>query len=73
MPDLHGWTITPWNCVCGRQHAPWWRTTPPPSCPRGWPRQPERTPAPFTFDVIADVLGGPLPGPPALRGPNWKA
>lgn len=23
-----------WNCVCGRRHAPWWRTTPPPGCTR---------------------------------------
>jgi hypothetical protein len=33
MPDLHGWTMTVWPCPCGRAHAPWWRTTPPPSCP----------------------------------------
>lgn len=24
-----------WNCVCGRRHAPWWRSTAPPSCPYG--------------------------------------
>jgi hypothetical protein len=33
VPDLHDWTLTPWACVCGRTHAPWWRATPPPSCP----------------------------------------
>lgn len=40
MPDLHGWTMTRWACVCGRTHAPWWRTTPPPSCPHSWRAQP---------------------------------
>jgi len=61
MPDQHRSTLTPWACVCGRAHAPWWRSTPPPSCPNGWPKQPDRKPEPLTFDLIADMFGGPLP------------
>jgi hypothetical protein len=56
VSDLHGWTITPWNCVCGRTHAPWWRSTPPPSCPHGWPSQPERALAPPTLQSIVEAL-----------------
>lgn len=62
MSDLRGWTMTPWACVCGREHAPWWRTVPPPTCPRGWPVEPARAPVPPTFDVLAELFAGPLPG-----------
>jgi hypothetical protein len=63
--------MTPWVCVCGRVHAPWWRTTPPPSCPIGWPRGTLNTPVPagpsllqtFTFETLMSALSGPLPWP----------
>ncbi len=29
---MKDWVMEIWNCVCGREHAPWWGTTPPPSC-----------------------------------------
>ena len=57
------WPTTWWACVCGREHAPWWRTTPPPSCPHGWPREPHRFIETVTFEEIARILGGPLPWP----------
>jgi hypothetical protein len=71
VPDLHGWAMTVWTCVCGREHAPWWRTTPPPSCPNGWPRGTLNAPVPagssllqaFTFETLMSALGGPLPWP----------
>lgn len=58
MPDLHGWTMTPWACVCGRTHAPWWRTTPPPSCPHGWPSPPEPPSRLIVSEFIAQLLAG---------------
>jgi hypothetical protein len=49
-------TAAPWLCVCGRSHAPWWRSTPPPSCPHGWPAEPTRLPEPVVSRLIADLL-----------------
>jgi hypothetical protein len=63
MPDLRVWTMTGWPCVCGREHAPWWRTVPPPSCPHGWPREPHHVIEPVTYAEITRILGGPLPWP----------
>lgn len=65
MPDLHGWTMPPWECVCGRRHAAWWRSTPPPSCPNGWPKPPERINLPPLSQLVVSFLNsvsGPLPG-----------
>jgi hypothetical protein len=62
--------MTPWGCVCGREHAPWWRTTPPPSCPNGWPRGlldvREETGGQsllqaFTFETLIDALSSMEP------------
>jgi len=38
---MKGWTMTIWSCFCGRRHAIWWKTVPPPSCPL-WKNQPKR-------------------------------
>ncbi|GHH30115.1 hypothetical protein [Streptomyces rubradiris] len=56
MTDPHGWAVTPWECVCGRSHAPWWRSTPPPTCPHGWPVPPERVSEPVWFQNLVQLL-----------------
>jgi hypothetical protein len=33
------WEMTRWRCVCGRYHAPWWRTVQAPSCTAKRPDQ----------------------------------
>lgn len=36
------WTMTRWRCICGRHHAPWWRTVQAPSCTavKPWVKRP---------------------------------
>jgi hypothetical protein len=56
--------VDDWECVCGRRHAAWWRSTPPPSCPHGWPMPPERPPLlPQLVIDLFNTMGGPLPWP----------
>lgn len=66
VPEPYAWTVTPWVCVCGRTHAPWWRTVPPPSCLHGWPDV-ASTPMPPSLEHLVRIFGGPLPLPGASK------